>query len=59
MLDPRKIAEIEQATAFMVEVFPKTMKQLYDALIEEGFAEQQAMQLVIVWFQTIMSVKDN
>ena len=46
MLDDRKRAELDQASAALTEAFPPLWRNLYLRCVEEGFAEEEALALV-------------
>lgn len=46
MLDDKKRLELDQSIAFFVDFVPTTWRRLYVRLVEEGFTEQQALELV-------------
>jgi hypothetical protein len=46
MLDPKKIAELEQGMALLTEVYPRMCWNLYVAMQENGFTKQEAFVLV-------------
>ena len=46
MIDDKKRAELDQGLALMLDFFPVQWRQLYLRLIEEGFQETQALELV-------------
>ena len=46
MLDAKKRAALDQGLALMLDFFPVQWRQLYLRLIEEGFQEPQALELV-------------
>jgi len=46
MIDAKKRAELDQGMALMLDYFPAQWRQLYLRLMEEGFQELQALELV-------------
>lgn len=46
MIDDKLRAEIEHNKAFIIEVLPNTWWGLYSNCIEEGFSEEQALELI-------------
>lgn len=51
MIDPKKSANIDQATSFMTEVLPSLWRRLYLRLIEEGFNESDSLTLLKVYIK--------
>ena len=47
MLDPKKLAELDQAMAELVNFFPSMWWSLYSKSVKEGFTPDQAIVLVI------------
>jgi hypothetical protein len=46
MIDAKKRAELDQSLALMLEFYPIQWRQMYLRLVEEGFNETQALELV-------------
>ena len=46
MLDPEKIAEVEQSIAMIGELLPASWRILYENLIKKGFTECESFKLV-------------
>jgi len=46
MIDDKMRADFDQGIAAMMELWPPMWRQLFDRLKEEGFTEQQAMDLL-------------
>jgi hypothetical protein len=46
MLDAEKRAEFDQGNELLGEVLPPHWKRLFDGCVNEGFREDQAMELV-------------
>lgn len=55
MLDDKKRAELDQNLAAMLEYFPVQWRQLYLRLIEEGFEEPQALDLLKTYIKATCS----
>ena len=53
MIDPKQQADLDQAAAFLAEAIPPTCRSIYTGLIQEGFTEAQAMDLVKTWLMSI------
>lgn len=53
MLDPKKIAEIDQAAAMLVETLPTMLHGLYKGCLEQGFTEPQAMSIVLKYLGSL------
>jgi hypothetical protein len=45
MPTPQEIAALDQHMATLVDFVAPTIKRLYDALIHQGFTEQQAFEM--------------
>lgn len=45
MIDAKKQAEMDQATAFLAENVPPMLRKFFLNCVNEGFTEQQAMEL--------------
>jgi hypothetical protein len=45
-MDPAKVAALDQGMAVLIEYLPTMWRRLYVRLIEEGFKEAEAMELV-------------
>ena len=58
MLDPKQIAEWSQAVATLAEICPPMWWGLFKGCKEEGFTDDQAMQLVVAFMKTEHSVKE-
>lgn len=46
MIDPKIIAELDQAKAAIVELMPGLWRQLYLKCIEEGFSQEQSFAII-------------
>ena len=53
MLDPRKIAELDQGFKFVEENLPPLLRGLHEGLLKEGFAEEQSMRIVLAYVASI------
>ena len=45
-LDPKVLAEFDQASQLVAETIPPLLYRLYVNLVDEGFTSEQAMDLV-------------
>ena len=45
-MTPKELAAMDQSLKLIVETFPPMWRQLYTNLINEGFTEQQAFELL-------------
>jgi len=54
MIDDKTRAEIDQATAALVEMLPPVCWGLYCGNVKEGFTEAQAMRLVEVYIAAFL-----
>lgn len=45
----RQIHEMEQATAFVATMLPPMLKRFYDNCKSEGFSEEHALRMVLVY----------
>lgn len=46
MIEPKQIAELDQALRLAADSMPPLWRRLYHNCVSEGFTEDQAMQLV-------------
>lgn len=59
MLDPKKIAEIDQSMASLKEIVIPALKAYYDKLVEVGFSVDQAFQLTCQFQLFMMSSRGS
>jgi hypothetical protein len=48
-MDPKKVAEYDQASKLLVESIPPMAYALYESFIKEGFTEAQSFELCKTW----------
>ena len=53
MLDDKTRALLDQARAGLEETFPSLWHGLYSRCVEEGFTEEQALQLVRTYIMSL------
>ena len=53
MLDPKQISSFDQASSSIIETIPSFIRNLYLKFVEEGFSEQQSMELVKTYLQSM------
>lgn len=56
MLDPKVMAEFDQSLEGFIETFPRLLWRFYKASMEQGFSEQQAMELTKVWLMGLRQI---
>ena len=59
MLDPKKIAELDQAQKMIVETYPPLLGGLHKGFIETGFNEEQAFELILVYMECTLNANIN
>jgi hypothetical protein len=52
MLDPKKISEIEQVSAFISETLPPLFGNMFKNLVLAGFTEDRAMTVLCTYITT-------
>lgn len=55
MLDPKKIAQLDQERASLVEMLPPLWWELYQANIAQGFTPEEAMHLVCLYTAALLN----
>ena len=45
-MEPEEVSKLDQGMAFLANSLPMTWRRMYLNLIEEGFTNQQAMELL-------------
>ncbi len=59
MLDPKKRSEMDQAQAFLGELYPPLWRKLYLGCVEEGFSEDQAFRLLRTYIRAVCDSKEE
>ncbi len=55
MLDPEKLANLDQAVTELTDFFPSMWWSLYDKSVKEGFTSDQAMLLVTMFSKDLLN----
>jgi hypothetical protein len=53
MLDPKQIADLDQATAAMSEAIPTMLWGFYSGLLAKGFTVEQAITLTATYLNAL------
>ncbi len=52
-MDPKEIAAIDQATKMLADTVPPMLHSFYKACVKEGFTPDQAMQIILKYFEKL------
>ena len=59
MLDPKKIADLDQYLAFIKDSLIPALRNFYVGLLDTGFNEAQALSLTETYLMQIMLITNN